>query len=41
MATGPYYLNTPLLTTYNQQFWLIAQIMTENKDGKATVVVDR
>ena len=33
MATGPYYLTTPLLTSYHQQFWLIAQIVTENKDG--------
>nr|CAG4642397.1 EOG090X03I5 [Evadne anonyx] len=35
MATGPYYLNTPLLTTYNQQFWLIAQIITENRDDES------
>lgn len=33
MATGPYHLVTPLLTSYHQQFWLIAQIVTENKDG--------
>ncbi len=33
MATGPYYLTTPLLTSYHQQLWLIAQIVTENKDG--------
>lgn len=33
MATGPYYLATPLLTSYHQQFWVIAQIVTENKDG--------
>lgn len=33
MATGPYHLITPLLTSYHQQFWLIAQVVTENKDG--------
>lgn len=34
MATGPYYLATPMLTSYHQQFWVVAQIVTENKDGK-------
>ncbi|XP_046655342.1 transmembrane protein 181-like [Daphnia pulicaria] len=35
MATGPYYLATPLLTSYHQQFWVIAQIVTENKDDES------
>nr|CAG4634689.1 EOG090X03I5 [Alona affinis] len=35
MATGPYYLTTPLLTSYHQQLWLIAQIITENKDEES------
>jgi hypothetical protein len=35
MASGPFYLNSPLLTSYNQQLWLLAQIVTENKDGRS------
>nr|CAG4649198.1 EOG090X03I5 [Scapholeberis mucronata]SVE93522.1 EOG090X03I5 [Scapholeberis mucronata] len=35
MATGPYHLITPPLTSYHQQFWLIAQIVTENKDEES------
>nr|CAG4636043.1 EOG090X03I5 [Eubosmina coregoni]SVE69704.1 EOG090X03I5 [Eubosmina coregoni] len=35
MATGPYVLRTPLLTSYHQQFWVIAQIVTENKDDES------
>jgi hypothetical protein len=39
MATGPYYLATPLLTSYHQQFWVIAQIVTENKDGTLAFIL--
>nr|SVE76910.1 EOG090X03I5 [Daphnia lumholtzi] len=35
MAAGPYYLATPLLTSYHQQFWVVAQIVTENKDDES------
>nr|CAG4643098.1 EOG090X03I5 [Ilyocryptus agilis] len=35
MATGPYLITTPLLTSYHQQLWLIAQIITENKDDES------
>ena len=38
MATGPYYLKSPLLTSYNQQLWLLAEIITENKDGMSDYV---
>lgn len=34
MATGPFVLRTPLLTTYAQQLWLIAQMETDNHDDE-------
>lgn len=34
MATGPFVLRTPLLTTYAQQLWLIAQTETDNHDDE-------
>ena len=36
-AAGPYVLNSPSMTTYHQQLWVIAQVITENKDGKCAI----
>lgn len=33
LATGPFTMRTPAMTTYNQQLWLIAKLSTENNDG--------
>lgn len=33
MASGPFVLKSPPLTTYNQQLWLIAKVDILNKDG--------
>ncbi len=33
LATGPFGLKSPLLTTYHQQLWIIAEIETQNRDG--------
>lgn len=34
IATGPFTMRTPSLTTYSQQLWLIVKLSTGNKDGK-------
>nr|CAG4644664.1 EOG090X03I5 [Leptodora kindtii] len=34
-AAGPYVLNSPSMTTYHQQLWVIAQVITENKDEES------
>ena len=34
MATGPFTMRSPLMTTYSQQMWLIAKLETDNTDGK-------
>lgn len=34
LATGPFAMKTPLLTTYSQQLWVIAIVSIENTDGK-------
>lgn len=34
MATGPFVMRTPLLTTYSQQLWLIARMETDNHDDE-------
>lgn len=34
MATGPFVLRTPLMTTYSQQLWLIARVETGNQDDE-------
>lgn len=33
IATGPFIMKTPLLTTYSQQLWVIAKLSTSNTDG--------
>lgn len=33
MATGPFIMKTPLLSTYSQQLWVIAKLSTSNNDG--------
>lgn len=33
VATGPFIMKTPLLSTYSQQLWVIAKISTSNNDG--------
>lgn len=33
MATGPFIMKTPLLSTYSQQLWVIAKLSTSNTDG--------
>jgi len=33
MATGPFVMKTPLLSTYSQQLWVIAKLSTSNNDG--------
>ncbi|XP_066254636.1 transmembrane protein 181 [Euwallacea similis] len=34
VATGPYVMKTPRLSTYHQQLWVIAKFKTENSDGE-------
>lgn len=34
MATGPFVMRTPLLTTYAQQLWLIGRMETDNRDDE-------
>lgn len=34
LATGPFVMRTPLMTTYSQQLWLIAQMTTDNTDDE-------
>lgn len=34
MATGPFVIRSPLMTTYSQQLWLIAQMETDNSDDE-------
>lgn len=34
MATGPFVMRTPLLTTYSQQLWLIGRMETDNHDDE-------
>lgn len=34
MATGPFIMKTPLLTTYSQQLWIIAKLQTDNSDDE-------
>ncbi|XP_071569724.1 transmembrane protein 181-like [Temnothorax nylanderi] len=34
MATGPFIMKTPLLSTYSQQLWVIAKLSTSNNDDE-------
>lgn len=34
MATGPFIMRSPLMTTYSQQLWLIAKLETDNSDDE-------
>lgn len=34
LATGPFAMKTPLLTTYSQQLWVMAKVETDNNDGE-------
>nr|CAI5828427.1 unnamed protein product [Callosobruchus analis] len=34
IATGPFTMRTPTMTTYCQQLWVIAKLATENTDGE-------
>lgn len=34
LATGPFTMRSPAMTTYNQQLWVIAKLTTGNNDGK-------
>ncbi|XP_046734631.1 transmembrane protein 181 isoform X1 [Diprion similis] len=34
MATGPYIMRTPALSTYSQQLWVIAKLSTSNVDNE-------
>ncbi|XP_055618880.1 transmembrane protein 181 [Toxorhynchites rutilus septentrionalis] len=34
LATGPFVMKTPLMTTYSQQLWLIANLQTDNTDDE-------
>ncbi|CAG9857632.1 unnamed protein product [Phyllotreta striolata] len=34
VATGPFVMKTPKLSTYSQQLWVIAKLSTENTDGE-------
>lgn len=34
MATGPFIMRSPLMTTYSQQMWLIAKLETGNSDDE-------
>lgn len=33
IASGPFIMKTPLLSTYSQQLWVIAKLLTSNNDG--------
>lgn len=33
IATGPFTMKTPAMSTYSQQLWVIAKLATENTDG--------
>lgn len=33
IATGPFIMKTPLLSTYSQQLWVITKLLTSNNDG--------
>lgn len=39
LATGPFAMKTPLVTTYSQQLWLIAKVETDNNDGRCIDLV--
>lgn len=39
VATGPFIMETPRLSTYNQQLWVIAVLRTENTDGKYIILI--
>lgn len=39
IATGPFIMETPRLSTYNQQLWVIAVLRTENTDGKNIILI--
>lgn len=34
IATGPFVMRTPAMSTYSQQLWVIAKLVTNNNDGK-------
>uniref|UniRef100_A0A1B0C2U9 Transmembrane protein 181 n=1 Tax=Glossina palpalis gambiensis TaxID=67801 RepID=A0A1B0C2U9_9MUSC len=34
LATGPFAMKSPLMTTYSQQLWLIAKLVTNNNDDE-------
>lgn len=34
IATGPFAMRSPKMSTYCQQLWVIAKLYTENTDGK-------
>lgn len=34
IATGPFIVRSPLMTTYSQQLWVIAKLKTDNNDGE-------
>ncbi|XP_071439308.1 transmembrane protein 181 [Hetaerina americana] len=34
IATGPFIMKTPAMSTYSQQLWVIAKVATENKDDE-------
>lgn len=34
IATGPFVMKTPKMSTYSQQLWVIAKLYTENTDGR-------
>ena len=40
MATGPFTMKSPPMTTYNQQLWLIGKLATNNNDGKSMLVLE-
>lgn len=33
LATGPFVIKSPVLSTYSQKLWLIAKLITNNNDG--------
>lgn len=37
VATGPFIMKTPLLSTYSQQLWVIAKLLTSNNDGNINI----
>lgn len=34
IATGPFIMRSPKMSTYSQQLWVIAKLYTENTDGR-------